>query len=266
MLPHGPSWDSRSDPQRGAGLFVLRNWKSSTWKNQWHYQREREREKQKKTAANTRRKLGLIQKLWPIRSHMTQPPAANGERKRDAEPRCTQACTPPIRHGYTPNFFLIETFYSRSVSTFPTAIFLSIFLSSFSSFLFLVFRHGENVFSFSACDDLNLGCRVFVLRWHPLRNSPTCLRTLLIFFPLFSVFLSSSRSSFFTSSLVPISTFCLFSGFFLLYHGLFWCGFGAFLGSYSVSLVFEAVRLLGRKNNSFDFHLWGFCFSNRWEI
>lgn len=183
MLPHGPSWDSRSDTQRGAGLFVLRNWKSSTWTNQWHYQREREREKQKKTAANTRRKLGLIQKLWPIRSHMTQPPAANGERKRDAEPRCTQACTPPIRHGYTPNFFLIETFYSRSVSTFPTAIFLSIFLSSFSSFLFLVFRHGENVFSFSACDDLNLGCRVFVLRWHPLRNSPTCLRTLLIFFP-----------------------------------------------------------------------------------
>lgn len=164
-------------------VSILRNWKSSTWKNQWHYQREREREKQKKTAANTRRKLGLIQKLWPIRSHMTQPPAANGERKRDAEPRCTQACTPPIRHGYTPNLFLIETFYSRSVSTFPTAIFLSIFLSSFSSFLFLVFRHGENVFSFSACNDLNLGCRVFVLRWHPLRNSPTCLRTLLIFFP-----------------------------------------------------------------------------------
>lgn len=137
----------------------------------------------------------------------------------------------------------------------------------------------KHVFSFSACNDWDLWMlSVLSLRRHPLTDIPPCLRTLLIFFSPSSpsLFLFSQpphhhhlRGSFFTSSLVIIpETFCSFPGFFplLLCHGLFWCGFGAFLSSCSVSLVLESERLSGRKHYSFDFHPWGFCFSNRWGI
>lgn len=217
--------------------------------------------------------LDWFKKLWPIRvtwlTHRQRQRAQKGRRASVFTSLHTTTSPPPVLHRHTPHFFLIETFYSRSVSTFSTAIFfLSIFFNPlfFLPFLSRCLRHGQHVFSFSACNDLNLGCWVF--RRHPLRNIPTCLRTLLIFF-----FSHSPLSSSSLPEAASLRAHCnphlwLIFRLFPLYHGLFWCGFGfgAFLWSCSVSLVLEAVRLRGRKNNSFDFHLWGYCFSNRWGI
>lgn len=98
----------------------------------------------------------LIQKVWPIRA--TRRP----QRQQKGAQRGTQslgAHTPahrPVRRRHTPHFFLIETFYSRSVSTFSTAISLNTFYPLFfpPPFLSRCLRHGQHVFWFSACSDL----------------------------------------------------------------------------------------------------------------
>lgn len=81
--------------------------------------------------------------------HRQQPRA-----QKAAEPPCAPhepAHQPPPPHAQF-------VFHWNPVSTCSSDIFLSTFLPSFSCFLVLVFRHGENVFSFSACSDWNLGC------------------------------------------------------------------------------------------------------------
>ena len=125
-------------------------------------------------------------------------------------------------------------------------IFVTYFLSSFSSLSWCVDmgNYGfTRVFSFSACNDLNLGHTILGLRRQPLIN--TCSRTFWYFFSTQNQPNQKDPASY--SFFLTFSLSCLI----LVW---FW-SFSMFL------LLFSVLKML-----CFDFHLRGFSFWHRWEF